>query len=66
MSVDSLVVYEDSQFVIHLRGRREHRKIKHIDVKYNFVREIHQNKAIDMRYINTKEQIADILTKCTN
>lgn len=30
---------------------------------YNFVRNMFQNKELDVQYINTKEQIADMLTK---
>ena len=63
MSVVPIVVYEDNQSLIHLLSLWEHRRLKHIDVKYNFVREMHKNKEIDVYYINTKEQIADILTK---
>lgn len=34
-----------------------------VDVKYNFVRDMFQNKEIDVQYIDTKEQVADMLTK---
>lgn len=71
-SAHSIAVYEDNQSVIHLLNRWEHRRLKHIDikhkhkhvdVKYNFVRDMYQNKEINMQYVNTKEQIADIFTK---
>lgn len=59
----SIVVHEDNQSVIHLLSRWEHRRLKHVDVKYNFVRNMYQNKEINVQYLNTKEQTADILTK---
>lgn len=40
-----------------------HRKTKHIDVKFNFIREKVQQKLIDIRYVQSCDQLADILTK---
>jgi hypothetical protein len=37
--------------------------LKHVDVKYNFVRDCYMNKGIDVQYVPTTHQIADILTK---
>lgn len=40
-----------------------HKRTKHIDIKYHYIRELVENKTIKLNYINTKENIADILTK---
>ena len=40
-----------------------HTKTKHITIKYHYLRELVQDKEVNMEYINTKEKIADILTK---
>lgn len=40
-----------------------HRRTKHIEVHYHFVREKVMNKEIDLRKIHTKEQLTDIFTK---
>ena len=56
-------VYEDNQSVIHLLNRWKHRRLKHVDVRYNFVRNMYQNKEINVQNVNTKEQTADLLTK---
>lgn len=37
--------------------------MKHIDVKFNFVREKVQKKLIHITYVWKSEQLADILTK---
>jgi hypothetical protein len=38
--------------------------LKHVDVKYNFVRNCYMSKkSIDVQYVPTTHQIADILTK---
>ena len=42
-----------------------HNRTKHIDIQYHFIREHVRNKDIKLEYINTKEQLADILTKPT-
>ena len=40
-----------------------HSKTKHIPIKYHFLREQVTNQAIQVQYIPTTEQIADIFTK---
>ena len=40
-----------------------HAKIKHITIKYHYVRELVEDKQVKMECIHTKEQIADIFTK---
>ncbi len=40
-----------------------HNRTKHIDIRHHFIRDAIQNKELEINYINTKQQIADILTK---
>lgn len=40
-----------------------HRRTKHIDVKYHYIREQQRNGVIKADYVGTKEQLADLLTK---
>ena len=40
-----------------------HTKTKKISIKYHFLRELLQDKEVRLEYVNTKEKIADILTK---
>ena len=40
-----------------------HKRTKHIDLKYFFVREFWECKHVDYIYINTKDQAADAFTK---
>jgi len=37
--------------------------MKHIDVKYNFVRDLQEEKIFLVQYISTHNQKADIMTK---
>lgn len=58
-----LLIYEDSQACIKLLSRWEHKRLKHVDIKYNFIRDLVEKNRIEVQYINTKEQLADIFTK---
>ncbi|KAM1712705.1 hypothetical protein ACFX12_023549 [Malus domestica] len=40
-----------------------HSRIKHLDTDYHFVRERVQRRDLEVLYIPTEEQTADILTK---
>ena len=40
-----------------------HSKMKHIPIKYHLLREQVANQAVQLHYIPSKEQIADIFTK---
>ena len=40
-----------------------HSKMKHIPIKYHFLREQVANQAVQLSYISSKEQTADIFTK---
>lgn len=54
----------DNQSAIRLvRNPEFHQRTKHIDVKYNFIREQQEKGRIDVKYIATEEQLADIFTK---
>jgi hypothetical protein len=41
----------------------EHSHTKHIAIQYHFLRDHQQKGNIEIAYINTKEQLADIFTK---
>jgi hypothetical protein len=41
----------------------EHSRTKHISIRYYFLRDHQQKGDIEIAYVNTKEQLADIFTK---
>jgi hypothetical protein len=43
-----------------------HKGSKHIDVRYHYIREQVTNKTIELGYVNTCKQIADVLTKAVD
>jgi hypothetical protein len=58
-----VIVNEDNQSCIHLLDKWEHCRLKHVDVKYNFVRDMCTNSQMAVKYVSSKQQKADILTK---
>jgi hypothetical protein len=58
------LMYCDNQGAIALaKNDSYHTKTKHIDIHYHYIREVIANKQLEIKYIQTKLQLADILTK---
>jgi len=60
---EPIIVYEDNQSCIHLLSKCEHQRLKHIDVKFNFIRDLCSNGIINVVYVPSELQKVDILTK---
>lgn len=59
-----LIIFEDNQSAIKTSKNRIHNnRSKHIDVRHHFIREQVENKKIDVQYVPTADQTADIFTK---
>ena len=57
-------VYEDNQSCILLaQERRFHGQAKHINIRYNFIRDCVQDGTIQLEYCSSTEMVADALTK---
>lgn len=62
-----VVVYEDNQSAIRsLSSHEQLKRIKHLDIKYHFVKDKIKEDIIELRYVSSSNQIADILTKPLN
>jgi hypothetical protein len=54
----------DNESVIRMADNPiEHSLTKHIDIWYNFLRDHQQRGDIEIAYVSTQEQLADIFTK---
>lgn len=54
----------DNQSAINLiQNPSYHRRTKHIDVIYHYVREKYESKEISLQFVPTHDQLADIFTK---
>ena len=58
------MIYEDNQSAIAIaKNPQFHGRAKHINIKYHFIREQVNNNNIELKYSQTSEMIADMLTK---
>lgn len=58
------MMYVDNQSTIRLvRNPEFHKRTKHIDIKYHYIREKVENREIDVAFVPTGRQLADIFTK---
>ena len=57
-------IFSDNQGAIQLvKNPKFHKRTKHIETKYYLIREKYERQEIDVFYIHTKQQLADLLTK---
>ncbi|KAJ8728750.1 hypothetical protein PYW07_006458 [Mythimna separata] len=63
-SCNKIIMYSDSQSALKLATNyQSHKRSKHIDVRYHFIREVLRNEIIEARYLSTANMPADLLTK---
>lgn len=60
----SVCINIDNQSAINVIKNSEfHKRCKHIDIKYNFIKEKYFENIISLNYVHTNDQYADIFTK---
>ena len=63
-SVKSTLIYGDNQSTINMaKNSQYHGRAKHIDIKFHYIREQVEKKAIQLEYCESKNMVADMLTK---
>ena len=64
IELDPTLIHCDNQSCVRLSENPVfHDKSKHIEIKYHYIQDMVQRGAVELWYISTDEQIADILTK---
>lgn len=64
---DKITIFEDNQSTITLSTNPENnRRLKHVNIKHHFIRDTVASGDVDLKYIKTEEQEADMLTKPMN
>lgn len=59
-----VIINIDNQSAINVIKNSEfHKRCKHIDIRYNFIKEKYHENVISLNYVNTNYQYADIFTK---
>lgn len=56
-------ILEDNQGCLFMAKNPETKRSKHVDVKYHMVRDNVWKKEVDLVYVPSQEQVADVLTK---
>ena len=63
-SLEPVVIHCDNQSCIKISENPVfHDRSKHMEMRYHYLRDMVQRRAISLRYIPTDEQTADVLTK---
>ena len=57
------MIFEDNQQFAWPKTHKFQRRIKHIDIKYHFIREQINSGTVELKYFPTEDMIADMLTK---
>jgi hypothetical protein len=58
------IIYEDNVGAIFLvKNKQVSQRTKHIDVRHHYVRELYEKKQLEVRFIRSEENHADLLTK---
>ena len=61
---DHIKLFYDTTGTIHMtKNTNQHSKIKHIDIRYHFLRDHYKKGNIEIDYIFTDFQLVDIFTK---
>jgi len=61
---NAIIIHEDNQSAIAMaKNPSFHGRAKHIDMKYHYVRELVKDDKIELRYCETGNMIADMMTK---
>lgn len=59
-----ITMFEDNQPCIAVTtDPRKHKRMKHIEIQHFFVRDLVDSGQIQLEYLSTEEQVADIMTK---
>lgn len=62
--VNSVRVHEDNQGCINIiKNPSNNKRVKHMDIKYNYISDLWKKGRISLEYVESKKQLADILTK---
>ena len=59
-----IIIYDDNTAAINLaKSSRNHPKVKHMHIKFSYIRDMVNSNEIQLRYIPTENNISDIFTK---
>ena len=58
------IIFEDNLGAIYLtRNSQISQRTKHIDVQHHFIRSMIENRVVDMKFVQSKNNTSDVMTK---
>ena len=54
---------DDIRLILFAKEPRDHQRVKHEDIRYNFIRDLIATNKIKIVFVSSKNQLADIVTK---
>ena len=64
LQLDATCIHCDNQSCVKLSENPVfHDKLKHIEIKYHYIRDMVQKGAVKLQYVTIDDQIANVLTK---
>ena len=64
MQVERIPIFRDNTSAIAITENPvQHSRTKHIDIKYHFIREHVMNGTVEVHFVPSEKQLADIFTK---
>ena len=61
---DPVILHEDNAGALFLaKNHFLWQRTKHIDVRYHYIRDLIDKKVVDIKYVSTEDNIADVMTK---
>lgn len=64
LGLQKFTLFEDNIPCIKIAEEpRQHQRVKHVDIKYMFVRDLIMNNQLELKYLRSNDQVADMMTK---
>ncbi|XP_050886339.1 uncharacterized protein LOC127091693 [Lathyrus oleraceus] len=61
---DVMTLYYNNLSAINIsKNPIQHRRTKHIDIRYHFIRDLVEDKIVTLEHVTTEKKLADIFTK---
>ena len=64
--VSRFTIFEDNLSTIKIAQSPDQRRLKHIDIRYHYIKDLVKNQVVNLEYVSTADQFADLLTKPLN
>lgn len=61
--ISNTIIFEDNQSTMKVVKNPDQKRLKHVDIKFNFIKQKVEEGLITVKYVSTIDQLADVLTK---